>query len=252
MQSGIPFDGKTLVTTLVVILISIRGSLSQCPQNEEVDLTGSDITDISRNLSKTLDYLLIFRTNINVLNLTVGIDYPVMCRLDVRESPVTTLITPTPPQTTALTYFHLVNSGTFPSPPDLGSVLSEQLEFLSFDNIGINTVPENYFQNYSKLISLVLNDNPITYLNAGSLAAIEHLKMLYLDRTNINPVPQLHLWLPNLSRLHIQSVGMAILPGSLIENLPQLKSLDLRNNQLSTVPAKEYFINLQNMKDVFL
>ena len=207
MQSGIPFDGKTLVTMLVVILISIRGSLSQCPQNEEVDLTGSDITDISRNLSKTLDYLLIFRTNINVLNLTVGIDYPVMCRLDVRESPVTTRI---------------------------------------------NTVPENYFQNYSKLISLVLNDNPITHLNAGSLAGIEHLKMLYLDRTNINPVPQLHLWLPNLSRLHIQSVGMAILPGSLIENLPQLKSLDLRSNQLSTVPAKEYFINLQNMKDVFL
>ena len=175
-----------------------------------------------------------------------------MCQLDVRESPVTTLITPTPPQTTVLTYFRLVNSGTFLSPPDLGSVLSEQLEFLSFDNIGINTVPENYFQNYSNLISLVLKDNPITHLNAGSLAGIEHLKMLYLDRTNINPVPQLHLWLPNLSRLHIQSVGMAILPGSLIENLPQLKSLDLRSNQLSTVPAKKYFVNLQNMKDVFL
>ena len=212
MQSGVPFHSMTLLTMLVVILISIRGVLGACFPTERVDLTGPDITDIYRSLSKTLDHLLITHTNINVLNLTVGIDYPAMCLLDVHKSPVSTLIIPIPPQTTALTNFRLVSSGNFPNPPDLGSVLSRQLEFLAFDDIGINTVPENYFQNYSKLISLNLNANPITHLNAGSLAGIGQLKFLYLDKTNVNPVPPLHLSLPNLRILYIAEVCISLLP----------------------------------------
>ena len=161
-------------------------------------------------------------------------------------------ITPIPPQTTALTELRLVRSGTFPNPPDLGRVLAEQLENLSFENIGINTVPETYFQNYSNLIYLKLNAHPITHLNAGILAGIGQLKYLHLDRTNINPVPPLDLSLPNLRILYIAEVGISLLPETLMKNLPHLRKLDLRSNQLSILPDEEYFVNLQNMDFVRL
>ena len=42
------------------------------------------------------------------------------------------------------------------------------------------------------------------------------------------------------------------LPGILLEILPQLRTLDVIGNQLSTVTPKEQFVNLQNMHAVRL
>ena len=237
---------KAPIMVLVVILVVVPDALDGCSYTTRVDLTGSDVTDIPRNLNGDVDCLRISDTNINVLNLTVAADYSRICRLEVRSSPVSTLVTPNPPQTVALTFFYLA-CGHFPTPPDLGIVLSIQLKYLSFVDIGIITIPGSYFQNYSKLVSLSLFDNPITTLNSENLAGLRRLRTLYLTRTNVNPIPALNLWLPTLRELHIASVGITLLPRTLIANLYYLRKLYLKGNQLYTIPEKENFVNLQNM-----
>ena len=248
-----PFDDMSLLAVIVVtIRVSIADPLNACSSATGVDRSGPDIIDIPRNLNKNITYLTISETNISVLNLTALVDYSAMCRLNIRFSPVSTIITPNPPHTVALTTFYLVRSGNFLTPPDLGIVLSTQLKYLSFNSIGITTVPENYFQNYSDLRSLYLAGNPITNINAGNLEGLRQLTYLNLGDTKVNPVPPLGLWLPNLRSLYIPRVDITLLPGTLLENLPHLENLNLIGNQLSRIPTKEYFINLQNMKVVYL
>ena len=197
-------------------------------------------------------YLRISETNINVLNMTVAVDYSTLCQLDVKDSPVSSLITPSPPQTVALNEFLLQSANFHPTPPDLGLVLSRQLVHLSFIHIGIMTIPENHFENYTRLRYLNLNTNPITNLSAGSLAGLRQLTSLILIRTRLNPVPPLYLWVPNLRGLHISYLRLTTLPGTLIENLPRLRALNAINNRISTIPSRGHFVNLQNMKSISL
>ena len=251
MYSEIPLNGMTLRVLLLTMMISMPDALDACLDTLPVDLSGPDITDIPRNLTENVTSLRISHTKISVLNLTVAVEYSMLCRFQIFVSPVLTIITPSPPQTVAVTTFYLA-SGTFSTPPDLGIVLTRQLVQLSFVNIGIITVPENFFQNYTRLLSLNLDGNPITNLNSRNLAGLTHLRVLYLSRTSINPIPPLYLWLPNLIGLYMSYMDLKVLPGILIENLPQLRTLNIRRNQLSTVPSKEHFVNLQNMNVVLL
>ena len=251
MHSEKPFNKMGLFVVAALMLIEIADALDGCRFSSRVDLAGSNITDIPRNLNGDVSFLSLSRTNIHVLNLTVFADYPVLCRLEVWSSPVSTILTPNPSQTIALTRFYLA-CGTFPTPSNLGIVLSRQMRHLSFANMGIITIPENYFQNYTSLQTLYLYSNPITNLSPASLVGLRHLRELSLTRTNVNPVPPLHLWLPNLNGLRIAQVGMTTLPGTLIKNLPYIRYMNLHGNQLSTVPTKEHFINLQNMAYVGL
>ena len=251
MSPEIPVNVMALRALLSMIFIAMPNALNACPASLRVDLSGLNIADFPRNLNKSATHLSISHTNINMLNLTVAVEYPMLCWLQVTSSPVSFLITPNPPQTVALTTLYLA-SGTFLTPPDLGIVLSRQLIYLSFVNIGIINVPENYFQNYTSLLSLNLDGNPISKLNPGSLAGLRHLSMLYLTRSSINPIPPLYLWLPNLNELHIAFMGLKVLPGIILENLPQLRTLNVIGNQLSTIPPKEQFVNLQNMHVVRL
>ena len=233
------------------MLMQTHGAQGVCPKTGWIKLAGNDLNDIPKDLGQDVTMLFIANTNISVLNLTMAVEYPAMCLLDVRSSPVSSIITPIPPQTVALIFFRLL-SGRFPVPPDLGSVVTNQLQYLSFNGLGITTIPDNYFQNFRSLITLNLIANPITNIEAGSLAGLGHLGVLYLDHGNYNPVPPLHLWLPNLRRLHLTHIGMTLLPVALIENLPFLRVLYLKNNHLSTVPSKDHFVNLENMQGVYL
>ena len=220
-----------------------------CVPSVEVELTGSQITDIPSNLSLDTQYLRLYHTGITILNLSTVAQYPVMCWLEVIQTPLTDIITPVPPESVALTRLELRSSGRFSTPPDLGSVLTGQLEFLTFSGLRITEIPDNYFQNYSNLLSLSLAFNPITHLdlNAGSLAGLSNLNRLYLGGSDVNPLPPLHQWLPKLDRIDVPATDITELPPTLLENLPGLRYLDLKGNQLQTVPDQEYFINLQNM-----
>ena len=236
---------------IAVLLPSVRCA---CTRNSdtEVEIAGSNIIDIPRSLGSHIKSLKLSSTGISTLDLTVAVDYPVMCDLEIVSSPVITVITPKPPQTVALTSFKLASSGNFPTPPDLGPLLAGQLEYLSFNGIGITSIPDNYFENYTNLISLSLNDNPISDLNAGNIAGLRHLRSLYLSKAQLDPFPPLHIWLPNLQRLHLLRIGITELLVDTLTHLPHLRFLDLTKNQLCTIPGQEYFINLDNMAFVKL
>ena len=211
-----------------------------------VELTGAHITDIPRDLRQDVTFLKIFETSINILNLTTAFDYPSMNRIDVATSPITDIVIPSPSLFVALDNVAL-RSGTFSTPPDLGIPLTGQLLFLTLSGLRFPAIPDNYFQHYSRLKSLDLSFNPITDLNAGSLAGLSQLENLYLGHTHVNPLPHLHLWLPNLQRLHAPYTGITAIPSSFLQNLPGLQYLDFQNNNLTLVPRQEHFINLQNM-----
>ena len=237
MHSETSFKTVALLVVLIVMLTSLPGTPDGCRTTPRVDLTGPHITDIPRNFSGTMVYLRISETNINVLNMTVAVDYSTLCQLDVKV---------------ALSKFLLQSANFHPTPPDLGLVLSRQLVHLSFIHIGIMTIPENHFENYTRLRYLNLNANPITNLSAGSLAGLRQLTSLILIRTRLNPVPPLYLWVPNLKGLHISYLRLTMLSGTLIENLPRLRALNAINNRLSTIPSRKHFVNLQNMISISL
>ena len=240
---------RYMSTMCCLTIMIIPRSQGDCDQSIQVELTGSQITDIPRNLSLDTQYLRLYHTGITILNLTTVVHYPVMCRLEVIQAPVTDIITPVPSQSLVLTSFGLRWSGTFPNPPDLGSVLTRQLKFLALVGLHITAIPENFFENYTNLVSLSLTHNPISSinLNAGSLAGLGHLRQLYLGGTDVNPLPPFHQWLPNLETINLPDTDITELSSTLLQNLPGLRRLDLQRNQLQTFPGQEYFINLQNM-----
>ena len=217
-----------------------------CDLDIEIRLTGSQIVDIPRNMSSNVGRLHISNTNISILNLTATGDYPAICLLEIVSSPVKTIIIPYPPQTVALTNFRLA-SGNFPTPPDLGIVLAEQLQYLTFKDIGLVNIPDNYFANFTSLIGLSLNRNPLSDLNAGNMVGLRNLRILYIDNTYIRPLPPLHLWLPSLRLLSVTHTYITALSASTLENLPNLERLDLSQNEVSAIPDQNHFVNLENM-----
>ena len=211
-----------------------------------VELSGTNITDIPRDLRRDVTFFNISKTSISILNLTAAFDYPLMNRIDVMTSPIMDIIIPSRSLSVALDSVAL-RSGTFSTPPDFGIVLAGQLLYLTLSGLGITAIPDNYFQHYSRLKSLDLTFNPIQNLSTGSLAGLRQLGHLYLGHTQVNPLPPLHQWLPNLQRLHAPYTGMTVIPSSFLESLSGLKYLDFRVNRLTLVPRQEHFINLQNM-----
>ena len=229
-----------------VLLIFVPSIRCACPCDVAVEVTGFNISDIPRNLRSDLDYLIISRTNIRTLNLTVAVEYPKMCRLDISRSPFNRIITPGTMHDVALVSLRLTG-GYFPTLPDLGEILEGQAEYVSFYGMGIITISDNYFINFIRLISLILANNPISNLNAANMAGLSHLHDIYLGNTQINPMPPLHQWLPNLRRLHVPRNGISLLPADLVEHLPNLVYLNVQGNELITVPSRKHFVNLKYM-----
>ena len=239
----------SMLSNLLLALVP-RASYA-CTQSVMVTLTGPTISDIPRNLAPDVGYLKLSNTNITILNLTATGDYPVMCRLEINSSPLTTIITPYPPQTVPLTDFHLA-AGNFPTPPNLGIVLPGQLEYLVFKGIGVVTIPDNYFQNYTSLISLSLTNNPISDLNAKNMAGLRNLQKLYLVNTDVSSLAEIHTWLPYLKGIYVSRSEITALSAFMVEHLSNLQTLDISRNALRTIPTEKHFVNLANMVSVNL
>ena len=204
-------QASILASSLLLLMTSVS---SACYFTVKVPLTGSGISDVPRNLSSDIRYLWIHHTNISILNLTAAGHYPMMCYLRVISSPVRTLITPDRPQTASMTAFWM-ETGQFPTPPNLGNVLEEQLKYLTFKGIDIVTIPDNYFENYPSLNSLSLTNNPISDLNAGNMAGLRNLQNLYLVNTHVSSLGGLHQWLPILKGLFAADSYVETLPASI-------------------------------------
>ena len=248
---ALPHTAQCISILSSLLLVLMPSASYACDPSAMVTLTGSDISDIPENLVSNVSYLELSNTNISVLNLTAASNYPVMCRLQISSSPLTKIIIPYPPTSVALTVLYLA-AGNFPTLPDLGIVLAGQLEYLVFNGVGLVTIPDNYFQNYTSLISLSLTNNPISDLSARNMAGLHNLQILYLVNTKVSSLVELHLWLPKLKGLYAARSDITTLPASMVEHLPSLQKLDLSRNVLSTVPAQEHFVNLGNMISVNL
>ena len=100
---------------------------SSCLQPVNVNLIGSNITDIPRSLSPNVTHLRIYNTGISILNLTMAVNYHAMCSMHVISSLITDIVTPATSQSTSLAIISLKWSGRFSKPPNLGSLLAGQL-----------------------------------------------------------------------------------------------------------------------------
>ena len=241
-----------MTMTYLTLILPLIVQASICHKPVQEDINGLHITSIPRNLSPNITYLRIFKTNITILNLTVIVDYPIICRIDVISSPIANIITPGPLQSVTLKSFLLHAAGHYLRPPDLGLVLAGQLINLSLKALGITAIPDNYFQNFTNLYSLSLASNPITNLNETNLAGLDRLKHFYLGYTHLNPLPPLQLWLPRLQTLYTPYSGITTIPLSFWENMSGLRCLNLTGNKLTTIPAHKYFIHMQTVVKIKL
>ena len=243
------FFGVLSFCLLILLTPSVH---SGCPDTVPVTLTGKHITVIPHDLRKDVNYLSIDDTSITTLNLTVaGGIYPELCKITVRSSPINGIIAPIPPASVALKNFRLYG-GYFPTLPDLGSVLAGQLEVLYLRNLEMTTIPRRYFQNYSNLVILNLAYNLITTLTDEHLFGLGRLKIFSLQNNNVNPLPPMYQWLPNLKRLDISRMDITDMSIPLLENLPYLRVLILKKNRIRMVPGQKHFINLEHMDSIDL
>ena len=226
-----------IVSYSTLVLIEVAQGF--CLQPVKVNLIGSNITDTHNNLNPNVTHLKISDTGIRTLNLTMAVIYPAICSIKVISSPITDIITPDTSQSTSLAIISLIRSGTFHTPPDLGTKLPGQLWSLVLYGLSIAHIPHNHFENYTKLASLTLVYDPIIGLNSARLVGLNRLRYLYIGFIHVKPLPAIHQCLIYLKRLHVPGTGIKVLPSRLLKYLPRLQYLDLKENQLFTVPRRE-------------
>ena len=228
----------------IVIYLDLISPYLSCSDDGVVFLKGQNITSIPNNLNSSLTYLHIRDTQITTLDLEQLLMYSELCKMYIIASPVTSIIGQSQPS--KLDRFQLADAN-FPVLPDLGDKLSGQLRFCSLNSDGISTIPNDAFIHYIHLVSLSLSGNPIKSLNSSMMNGLRHLQQLYLDNTHVSPLPEVYEWAPELIKLSVCSLGLTELPIAILVNLPMLKILQIRDNNLTTMPDKQYFVNLDSM-----
>ena len=173
--------------------------------------------------------------------------YSELCKIHIITSPITSIIAQSQPS--KLDRFQLADAN-FPVLPDLGDKLSGQLRFCSLNSDGISTILNDAFIHYIHLVSLSLSGNPIKSLNSSMMNGLRHLKQLYLDNTHVSPLPEVDEWASELIKLSVSSLGLTELSIAILVNLPILKILQIRDNNLTTMPDKQYFVNLDSMVSI--
>jgi len=101
------------------------------------------------------------------------------------------------------------------------------------NNGGITTLPQEILSKFSNLMSLTIENIPITELDLGIFDAMPKLAMLYLRSLPVTSLPDGLLdAVPNLTDLEISGTLLAELPDAFLQRVSQLTSLNLSNNKL--------------------
>ena len=238
------------MTMLLIIVCLYLDNLSftlSCEEEVFVTVGGRAVTGIPSNLNSSITHLEIDGTSITTLDLQQLSIYTELCYVDVGSSPITSIITQT--QNTKLTRFKLAGAD-FPVLPNIGVTLSGQLSYCSWSSDGISTIPDGAFIDYDNLVSLSLAGNPITSLEYSMMQGLTKLKFLYLGNTLLTSPPAIYTWAPKLEKMSLNGLGLTELPESLITNLPKLKTVLLEKNELTTLPEKDKFVNLESMNRI--
>ena len=237
----------TMVMLIVYICLEYFSFALCCQEDVFLTVEGPAFTNIPSNLNRSVTHLEIVDTSISTLNLQQLSVYTELCYVHVKGSPITSIITQT--QSTKISQFRLAGAH-FPVLPDLGVTLSRQLLYCSWSSDHISTIPNDAFIHYINLVSLSLSGNPITSLEYPMVQGLTNLKHLYLGNTLLASPSEIYTWAPKLEKIILNSISLMDLPKSLIANLPSLRIIQLEKNQLTSLPEKEYFVNLDSMSSI--
>ncbi|NWX14802.1 LRC66 protein, partial [Aegotheles bennettii] len=128
-----------------------------------------------------------------------------------------------------------------------------KLKHLNLSNNLISELSLTTFKNLPVLETLNLNDNAIHTLTLdiptpahGSKKhrkgchLLPALKVLSLERNNLNTVPRGLGLLQSLQTVHLSSNGIRQIDSSDFQNCSQLKDIDLQNNKITTIPPEAF------------
>ncbi|GMR55806.1 hypothetical protein PMAYCL1PPCAC_26001, partial [Pristionchus mayeri] len=115
------------------------------------------------------------------------------------------------------------------------------LKVLDLSNNKLSVLPTGVFAYLKKLTSLSLANNSISEASSNILRGLENLRTLRLDRNRI-PVGHLNDLISDVRSLEELGVGgchVNPLSNLSLDRLPELRSIDLSNNNLKRVPSAE-------------
>ncbi|KAK3087506.1 hypothetical protein FSP39_006767 [Pinctada imbricata] len=130
-----------------------------------------------------------------------------------------------------------------------GIIAFDQFNVVSFSSCGIRNITANAFSNFTRLKSLILEDNELTENTlTESLKSITNLKIktLNLDRNNFTIIKnETFLSLgSHITSLQLSDCGIEYIETDFLRWLPNLKKISLNNNALHEMN----FLAIQNDK----
>ncbi|XP_021942766.1 relaxin receptor 1 isoform X2 [Zootermopsis nevadensis] len=114
----------------------------------------------------------------------------------------------------------------------------------------IDDLPDGVFEQQQMLIRLFLTNNKLTFIRAGALKDLTHLKWLVLQDNNIVDIDMEALTYLNLTWLDITRNRLT-LEGKYFPELPQLKQLILDENAIEEI-GENTFANLRALQSLDL
>ena len=125
------------------------------------------------------------------------------------------------------------------------------LQELRFESAHLREIPQSLFK-LQDLEQLHLSNNQITLTpeTAGKLATLKGLRGVNLSNNPLGVIPDFSQ-MTGLVRLNLKSTGLTQWPAG-IEHLERLTHLDLRDNNLTSLPQGYYQIPVNRLRNTFL
>jgi len=146
---------------------------------------------------------------------------------------------------TILNYLDLSNNLLVKLPPNFGYLAN--VSNLNLSNNQLEEIPAE-ISFMRSLTQLDLTHNKLTEV-PPAMQDLHHLEILYVRHNRLNGIPVLRNC-NNLKELHLGNNAIKELTVQDIENIPNVRSLDLRDNKISVIPDEIIGLQLLERLDV--
>lgn len=121
-----------------------------------------------------------------------------------------------------------------------------------FQNIGLQRVNRNSFNNCRLLFGLYLDYNTITFIESGSFSENHDLKHLWINSNQLTTLPSnLLANQTKLQDLDLTENNLVDLPSNIFSSLTNLQELYLYDNEIRSIRT-EWFDTLESLKFLFI
>jgi len=242
-------------------------------QLQYLNLTGNRLITLPKQLFHHLDRLQEIRLAANLLSLLpyqAFASTKELARLDLSRNRLVSLPDHSFQPNRQLQELRLVGNRLTKLPPRLFSGLV-QLKVLDLADNEINILPRSLFNDLTALEHLGLGGNPITCLADTTFQSLANLRWLDLSRLPISSLPG-DIWRPvsrlrtlllsgtkleslrnkdlaglaELETLEITNSPLREIGQLTLDETPSLRRIDLRNNELTFLPANVAHLSLLN------